>query len=609
MHTFHSKMSLRKKLILTSILCLMLPTILMLNITNVYSKWIIREHSQESATQSLTIIQSQIRAILEEMISVSNFIQFDAEIKTLLDIAKDDPTAAKRLTTRLEQIAGEKSDLKITLLLEDGRAYSDYSFYDFQPKLFFEKQWFSGMSKLSPFETLFLGAEQNYLPPQSADQQYVIITARAIMEDVSRSPYAYLIVSRTENTIRELFTDFKEDIYLLDGQNRILSNRNDELIGQSFDSILDTKALKSPSIIHANGENQLYISMPVRFSDWRLVSVARYEQLTEKLNGISRSGILFQILLAVSFLIALTYLLQRFTKPVKVLGQVAKKVEGGNLTIRSNIRGSDEVGSLGRSFDKMLDQIQRTLDQVQIEQELKRRAELSLLQAQIHPHFLFNVLSSIRMQLLMKQDEENAELIGSLSSLLRATISKKDEFITLYAELETVKDYIELMNFTMRHPIEIKMNIKEELLLETMPRFIFQPIIENAYKHAFSSKGGIIAIRIERIEPIEHMGSMNCHDKNKFMLKIEIEDNGRGMKAADLEALQQRLELQTWEIINVSLAEDQQQSTGIGLSNVYDRLKLIFGEQFEMTIRSQDQQGTCVTLMLPLQTGKEDYHV
>ncbi|WP_068780477.1 MULTISPECIES: sensor histidine kinase [unclassified Paenibacillus] len=609
MHNFLRKMSLRKKLIMTSILCLMLPTILMLNITNVYSKWIIREHSQESATQSLAIIQSQIRAILEEMISVSNFIQFDAEIKTLLDLAKDDPTAAKRLTTRLEQIAGEKSDLKITLLLEDGRAYSDYSFYDFQPKLFFEKQWFSGMSKLSPFETLFLGAEQNYLPPKSADQQYVIITARAIMEDVSRSPYAYLIVSRTENTIRELFADFKEDIYLLDGQNRILSNRKDELIGQNFDSILDTKELESPSIIHANGENQLYISMPVKFSDWRLVSVARYEQLTEKLNGISRSGILVQILLAVSFLIALTYLLQRFTKPVKVLGQVAKKVEGGNLTIRSNIRGSDEVGSLGRSFDKMLDQIQRTLDQVQIEQELKRRAELSLLQAQIHPHFLFNVLSSIRMQLLIKQDEENAELIGSLSSLLRATISKKDEFITLYAELETIKDYVELMNFTMRHPIEVKMNVKEELWLEMIPRFIFQPIIENAYKHAFGSKGGIIVIRVEQIEPIRHKESMSFNEKNKVMLKIEIEDHGRGMKAADLEALQQRLELQTWEIINVSLADDQQQSTGIGLSNVYDRLKLIFGEQFDMTIRSQDQQGTCVTLMLPLQTGKEDYHV
>ncbi len=638
---FFNKMSLRKKLIITSFLCLMLPAVLMLYITRVHSGWIIREHSKESATQSLAIVQSQATAILEEMISVSNFIQFDAEIKTLLDLAKVDLTAAKRITARLEQIAGEKDDVQITLLLNDGRAYSDYSFHDFNPMQFFNKEWFPNVEKLQPFETLFIGAEPNYLPPRTINDKYTIITARALTDDINRKPYAYLIVSRSENAIGKLVAEFEEDVYLIDGSNTILSNRDTKLIGQNFTSLLNIEELASPSIVYANGENQIFIAMPLPFSDWKLVSVARYEQFTEKLNNISKNSIFIQIALALSFLMILTFLLQRFTRPVKVLGDVAKKVESGNLLIRSNIRGNDEVGSLGRSFDQMLDEIQRMIQQVQIEQELKRQAELSLLQAQIHPHFLFNVLSSIRMQLLLQQDEKNAALLGSLASLLRATISKKDEFIALYAELETVEQYTELMNFTMRNPVQIEQIIDDQLLLETVPRFIFQPIIENSYKHAFSSKGGSIQLSVKRMEQVPEQfadydfkalsipslqqngdiaAAQSSPSSPRFEWKgqwlfIQIKDDGRGMPAEELDALKQRIKLQTWEIIHASMNGDGSDSSsasrqqtahstgGIGLSNVYDRLKLLFNDHFAMHIDSKELVGTTVTLILPMQTA------
>lgn len=582
---FHRNMSLRQKLIITSIACLVLPAVIMLYITSVYSKWIIREHALESASQSLAIIQSQINGILQEMISISNFIQFDAEIKTLLEDAKTDPVAAKRLTERLEQIAGEKPDLQVTLLTKDGRAYSDYSFYDFRPELFFEKEWFAQISQLSAYDTFFLGAEDNYLPPLKEDQRYVYLSARALMEKAS-TPFAYLIVSRTEDTIRSLFYDFKEDVYLLDADNRILSNRKEELIGKSFNTILDTDHLEAPSIISLNGENQLYITVPLRYAGWKLVSLAPYEQLTEKVSSIYRSEVLLQILFATSFLFALAYLLERFTRPVRTLGAVAKQVESGDLNVRSNIRGGDEVGILGRSFDHMLDRIQHMLEQVKLEQEMKRQVELAMLQAQIHPHFLFNVLSSIRLKLLMKGDEENAELLGTLSSLLRAAISNTNEFVTVHAEIETVKQYMELMNFTVRHPVQLEIDMEKDLMLEWIPRFIFQPIIENAYKHGFTKKGGTISIRITKTES---------------MFTIEIRDDGSGMPEEILDHLKERLALRKWEIIGQSAKkEPAAASTGIGLSNVYERMKLIYGEPFNMTIDSKPDQGTAVQLLIPV---------
>jgi len=588
-------LSLRQKLIVTSITCLVLPTIGMLYTTSVHSKIIIREHTLSKATQSLTIVQSQVDAILEEMVSISNFVQFDPEIKTLLEEAKTNPVAAKQLTARLEQIAGEKNDLRLTLLTRDGRAYSDYSFYDFKPSLFFEQSWFSEAERLSAYETLFLGGEPNYLPPQSPEQDYVYMTARALTEDTDKPPFAFLIVSRTENTLRELFLEMEETVFLLDGRQRIISNRNPDLVGVDFETILPREETgTTPSIIHWNGTNQLFLSLPLRYADWKLVSVAPYEQLTGRLNGVYHSGLFLQALFAVCFLFALTYLLGRFTRPVRTLGDAAKKVEMGDLTFRSNIRGRDEVGRLGRSFDQMLDRVQHMLKQIEMEQELKRQAEMAMLQAQVHPHFLFNVLSSIRLKLLMKGDEETAHVVGSLSSLLRASISRQSEFVTLYNEVETAKQYMDLMKFAMRYPVETVLELHTDLFSETVPRFILQPIIENAYKHGFTQSGGRIAVKVE---------------KDDASLRIAIEDNGVGMSPETLAEINERLRLQKREVVERMAAHPPRSSSGIGLFNVYSRLKLLYGERFAMNIRSVPGCFTRIELSIPIDRAEGDADV
>lgn len=580
---FFRNLSLRKKLIITSIACLILPTIIMLFITNVFTQRIIREHTLESSNQILQNVQGQINKVMDEMVAVSNMIQFDSELKSLIQ-SKYGPLLTKSVTEKLEQLVSDKPDVQLTLLTRDGRYFSSYSYYEFDPSNFRKQAWFEDLSRLSALDTLFLGVQPNYLKSQAEENPYVIMTARVLMDN-SANPIAYLIVSRSENAFSNIFDKFSEDIFLLDTNNHILSHGDKDYIGDNFLNLIQKNVVESSEIISLDGKSHLYVSKPLRHAGWTLVSLSPYEQLTDKLNNISRSGLVLQVLFLVGFIIILAYLLRKFTKPIQVLGEVALKVEAGDIEVRSNVRGGDEVGRLGRAFDLMLDRILQMLEQVKLEQELKRQAEIEMLHAQIHPHFLFNVLSSIRLKLLMKDDEQNAELIGSLSTLLRSTISTHQEFVSLLVEVEMSKQYMELMNFTMRHPVVPRIHVNPELFPETVPRFILQPIIENAYKHGFTGKSGCITINVDKVEET---------------LQISVKDNGLGMDTKTVSSLQERLILNKRQIIEGSADNGSKQISGIGLSNVYERLKLIYGERFQMTIQSENNLGTSIVLILPI---------
>nr|WP_275900998.1 sensor histidine kinase [Paenibacillus periandrae] len=579
-------MSLRQKLILISVTCLVLPTVLLLYISNLNAQKIIEDQTLENSVKTLTNIQSQVNAVLDEMISISNSIIFDTELMNTLVNAKTDPRAARKLTIRLQQVAATRNDLHLTLLLTDGRYYSDYSFDEYNPQLFYQQDWFSSVTQLATYETFFIGPVPDYLAPHWQEPSYVLLSACVLMDDDS-IPFAYLIISRSEKTIRELHARFQQDIYLLNTQDQILSSHKMEQIGQNINSFFHMDSLQSAKTIQLKKDNQLILSEPLQYPGWRLVSIASYEQMTQRLKSFYRSGQILQVLLTIGFLLALTFFLRRFTMPIQVLADVANKVEAGNLDVRSHIRGIDDVGKLGRSFDQMLTRIQKMIGQIEMEQELKRRAELAMLQMQIHPHFLFNVLSSIRMRLLMKDDLENAELLGSLSTLLRQTISNQQELVTLHTELENVKQYTQLMNFAKRFPLATVVESDPELLPKTVPRFILQPIVENAYKHGFRKKGGTILIRVERIPSA---------------IRLRVEDDGLGISPEGLENLQGRLQISKDEVLNLSMHN----APGIGLSNVYGRLKLIYGERFQMNITSELHHGTVIELIIPdLSEGEE----
>jgi two-component system sensor histidine kinase YesM len=587
-------LTLRQKLIVSAILCLLFPAAIALVISDYTTKDVIKNKAVEDSLGTLEVMDRYIQNTVSKMLYVSNYIQLDDEINTIVrhkwneskqhnanNEFVEDFLNSKKVTEKLENISFPGDKTHITILLPDGTNYTNYSYLEYEPKVFFEEPWFKGLQDKPAFSTNWIGTHPSYMRSDQVAQEHLITIAKT-MKYFSSEAYGYLIVSLNEEQISNIFVNnsSSSETMLLDADGTILSHTENARIGQQFPYYNEFKDGSDLSIMEIEGREYLLLKRTLNISDWMLVNMLPYKDALGKIQSIQHSNFLFQLLFLSLFLIILISLIRRITRPVLRLGRVASQVEEGNLQIRSNIRGADEMGRLGHSFDQMLDRIEHMFKQIHYEQSRKRKAELEMLQAQINPHFLFNILNSIRLRILLKGDKESASLISSLSRLLRMTINRNNEYIALHEETEIVLSYVRLMNFRHEWDIEIETALAKDTLMEQVPRFFMQPIIENSLIHGLRDQQGVIIIRTWK-------DSQEC-------LTIEVSDNGKGIDPSKVEALQRSLSnsSDTWE-------PHEQGFSGIGLKNVYERLKLIYGTRFEFAVKSNPDHGTVITITIP----------
>ncbi|MCH4166209.1 MAG: histidine kinase [Megasphaera sp.] len=217
------------------------------------------------------------------------------------------------------------------------------------------------------------------------------------------------------------------------------------------------------------------------------------------------------------------------------------------------------------------------LYQVELDQKtvLLSQAELNVLKSQIRPHFLFNMLSNIKA-IIGENPEQAKELICDLSSFLRGRLQSNEEEVTLEEEMDSVDSYLRLEKARYGKRLTIQQHISKETVLQKIPFFSIQILVENAIKHGLVKKknGGIIQITA-------------THDDSR--LHIAVSDNGIGMDSHALQALQRHLDGGPFELAG----------TGIGLKNIYDRLRRIHGADCHFAVHSHMGAGTTVEFDIP----------
>ncbi len=318
-------------------------------------------------------------------------------------------------------------------------------------------------------------------------------------------------------------------------------------------------------------EEERYLTLQVLNNvNWKLVGVYFSSDLATSQTRIS-SYLRWVIFVGLTVFVSFSfYMSSRITKPIQELEKSMKAVEQGNFDVQLDISGEHEVVQLTKSYNVMIRRIRHLMDQILVEQEAKRKSELSSLQAQINPHFLYNTLDSIVWMAEHEKHEDVIQMTSSLASLFRISISKGAMIIPVENEFKHAEHYLTIQKMRYKDKFSFRFDIDPEIYNYQILKLILQPIIENSIYHGIRHMvdEGEITIR----------GYLD-----KEYLIFEVEDDGLGMSE---------------ETIRNVLYEDADEN-GVGLHNVHERIRLMYGDDYGLDIQSEIEEGTKIIFKLP----------
>ena len=274
-----------------------------------------------------------------------------------------------------------------------------------------------------------------------------------------------------------------------------------------------------------------------------------------------------------------------FSSRVELLVKKFRRAETGDLSVSEKISGTDEIAVLDQQFNRMLGKLDQLIKTSYVQKLENKEAQLKNLQLQINPHFLYNTLETISSIAAVKQVFVVCDICGKLGEIFRYSLGKNyGELVPLEQEMTHIKNYMFIQKIRYGDRLQVFYNIDVDAAHVYIPRFILQPIVENAISHGLSNLTSVGTLEVSAFE-------------KKDRLYIEIEDDGEGMvreKVAEITRF-------------INTAKPVEGKKNIGIRNVNQRIKLAYGEAYGITIRSAPYQGSRFTIQLPIRRkGEED---
>lgn len=547
---------------------------------------IIEDQVGSMSISSLQKTKNRIDTVMREVVQVSGQLSLDHEVllfllpdsKELLNrnqnkVIKDKLATYTGVLDYVDSIYIYSAKNKYIITNEDGfdiDRFKDRSWYDNLMEREYEPARMLSRLKENNYPYLV-----TYIQPIRLTQMQFL---GGIIVNIDTAKLDELVISNGNYT--------GENFFIVDSRNNIIFSSDQKYFKKKINSLgfynnVDFKYKDGFQIVN-DGKQDMVVS--VEASDnfkWKYISAIPLSEYKEYQNGfkdfyILLMAVIFLIAICASFGISLYCYL-----PVKNILDLLKNpdVYVESLNEKTGLE-HDETKEITLNIIRNLYSNKQMQSELQNYLDILQKAQITALQAQISPHFLYNTLENIRWKAIdiCKGDNEVAQIILNLSEILRISLENVEQIIPIDEEIRIARLYIEILQLRYEGRIQVNWDIDNEALKYSIVKLSLQPIIENAVYHGIKPlrEGGIIGIVVK---------------KQETGILIEISDNGNGMGQEDADTL------------NRDMNEKYKMKEGhIGIRNVNQRIKLLMGDQAGLEIRTQEGVGTTVVFRLPLST-------
>lgn len=481
-----------------------------------------------------------------------------------------------RIAENMSSLSMARKDItNIYLFTEDGRYIIDDSDAKLKDIDIKREDWY--INTLNAEEMLVTESRIDHLIEGSYN--WVITCTHPLKEWGRDENLGVLKVDLNFNIISDMCQKVKLGkkgyVFILDSKGNIVYHPKQQLIYSNLkcepiDEILET----NNGTYTLNSKNEGIKQYNIITSDsigWTIVGVAYLDEINEyttQLRGFHflLAGSALAVSIIISMLIA-----KKILSPINKLIYAVKSFEKGNLDIYIDIGEDNEFGKLESAFNNMAYEIKKLMEQIKREQELKRKNEMRVLQAQINPHFLYNTLDSIVWMAEMEEHESVVEMTSALAKLFRISLNKGEEIVTIGQEIEHVTNYLKIQKMRYGSKLDYSIEVDSQIMGQNIIKLILQPIVENAIYHGIKYKEGAGQVYISG-------------KREDGTIEFIIRDDGVGMSQ---------------EVVFNLLSKNKETKNGVGLNNVNERIQLYYGKEYGIQVNSKEGKGTEVIITLP----------
>lgn len=568
-------MNLNNKFRLGVVLLVFIPVIIMGTVSYIIFSSMIENKTNSYYRVSLQDTDRKLEYALNEISTVSDLAMTQENLQYLLKNVSQ--LNNEQIQWLINRIMTHPKITSFQLYSGNKMLYSTNGTDSLSTKLD-EFPWYERMLKLQG-RPLWIGPGEN---GTYATDQPVLIHARIIKDYNSLENIGAIVITVKPDVLEQALwganTIASSDILLLNSAGTVVFDKSRALTGSAIDvSLLKQLEGQDYQIAKFQGKESMITTVLSSHEGWVLTAATPLEELRAEsitIRNVAIVLILFSLFMGIIFeRVYIRKLVRTILISVKGMNKVR---QGQFIQISSPNRWKDETRMLIDGFNSMSNQIRDLLLEVELEQKRKQQAEMHALVAQINPHFIYNSLESINSMAVLAGNRDISRMVVSLGKLLRISISEQVESIPLSMELEHVKHYLNIQKMRFRDKFDYEISCPSELQHLHTLKLIVQPLVENALYHGIEPKQDAGFIQIEVME----LGND---------IIIQVKDTGLGFSLSQLE--------EEWK--NPASTEKKYTNSGVGLRNVYERIRIQYGKPFGLMICSAEDYGTTIRIRIP----------